>query len=136
MENKAEKILGTNTYSGEKRSWNFEKYATTHKEQQNILEGIVEHGYTGVENGTKVRYIMEGIKDTRLDAVKSQILESADLRRYFPACVTLYKEFVKETSNVNGNVQIAEVGGGGGDGNSNLPLEGHWYNGEEWKDLG
>ena len=79
---------------------------------------------------------MEGIKDTSVDAVKSKILASADLRRDFPACVTLYKEFVKETSNVNGNVQIAEVGGGGGDGNSNLPLEGHWYNGEEWKDLG
>ena len=71
MVNKAEKILGTNTYSGKKRSWNFEKYATTQKEQQNILEGLVYHGYTGVENGTKVRYIVEGIKYTSLDAVKT-----------------------------------------------------------------
>ena len=79
---------------------------------------------------------MEGIKDTRLDAVKSQILESADLRRYFPACVTLYKDFVKATANVNGNLQISAVVGGGSDGNGNIPVEDCWYKEQEWKDLG
>ena len=123
MENKSEKILGTATYSGEKRSWNFEKYATTQKDQHNILEGIVEHRYAGVENGTKVRYLMEGTKDTSLDAVKPQILASADLRIDFPACVTLYKDSVKATANVNGPVQIASVVGGGGVGNRNIPVE-------------
>ena len=62
IENKSEKTLCNATYSGDKRYRNFEKYATTQKEQQNILEGIVEHGYTGVANITKVRYLMEGIK--------------------------------------------------------------------------
>ena len=72
---------------------------------------------------------MEGIKCTSLNAVKSQILVSADLRRELPPCVTLYKDFVKATKNVNGNVQIASVGGGGGDGNGNIPVEECWYKG-------
>ena len=70
MTDKSEKILGTTSYSGDKISRNFEKYATTNKDQHNILEGLLEHGYAGVDNGTKVRYIMESIKDTSLDAVK------------------------------------------------------------------
>ena len=130
IENKSEKTLCNATYSGDKRYRNFEKYATTQKEQQNILKGIVEHGYTGVSNRTKVRHLMEGIKETSLDAVKSQILASIDLRREFPDCVTLYKDFVKATANVNGNVQIAAVVGGGGDGNGNLPVEDFWYKGQ------
>ena len=28
-------------YTGEKRNWNFEKYATFHKEQNNILESLM-----------------------------------------------------------------------------------------------
>ena len=79
---------------------------------------------------------MEGIKETSLDEVKSQILARADLRRDLPACVTLYKDFLKATANVNGNVQIAAVGGGGNDGNRNLHTEDRWYNGQEWKELG
>ena len=136
MANKSEKILGTATYSGEKISWKFEKYATNQKEQNNILEGLVEHGYVGVDNETKVRYLMEGIKDTSLNAVKSQILASAYLHRDFPACVTLCKDFVKSTANVNGNVQIAAVGGGGVYGNGNIHVEDRWYKGQECKDLG
>ena len=104
MAKKSEKILGNATYSGEKISWKFEKYATNQKEQNNILEGIVEHEYAGVVNGNKVRNLMKGIKDTSLDAVKSKILASVDICRDFPACVTLYKDFVKETASVNKNV--------------------------------
>ena len=136
MENKAEKILGTATSSGEKIAWNFEKYVTIQKEQHNILEGIVYHGYAVVANVIKVRYLMEGIKVTILDAVKSQILASADPCRDFPACVTLYKDFMKATENVNGNVHITAVGGGGGDGNGIFPLENSWYKGQQCKDLG
>ena len=63
---------------------------------------------------------MEVIKDISLDVVKLKILASTDLRIDFPACITLYKDFVKATANVNGNVQIAAVGGGGGNENVNI----------------
>ena len=43
---------------------------------------------------------------------------------------------MKATANVNGNVQIAAIGGGGVDGNGNIHVEDRWYKGQEWKDLG
>ena len=131
MVNKAGKILGTATYSGEKTYWNFEKYALTQKEQHNILEGIIYNGCAGVENETRVRYLVEGSKDTSLNAVRSQILKSADICRDFPACIKLYKDFVNATVNVNGNVHIAAFGGGGGDGNRNLHVEDLCSKGQE-----
>ena len=44
----AEKKLSQCTYTGEKRSCNFEKYATLHREKHTILYSLKDHGYTGI----------------------------------------------------------------------------------------
>jgi hypothetical protein len=41
----AEHVLNMTKYTGETWHWNFEKYATLHKKQHGILEGLVEHGW-------------------------------------------------------------------------------------------
>ena len=38
---------------GEGRHWDFERYATLHKEQHIILEGLKEYGYAGMDEGSK-----------------------------------------------------------------------------------
>ena len=43
---------------------------------------------------------------------------------------------MKATENIYGNVYTTDVGGGGSDGNRNIPVEDCWYNGQEWKVLG
>ena len=93
-----EKKLTQCSYTGEKRNWTFEKYATLHKEQHNILEILKDHGYTWIEQRSMVRYLSEGIKTTSLDSVKTRIMSDKSLRQYFDSCVTLYKEFVNESS--------------------------------------
>ena len=45
----AEKKLAQYSYTGKKKNWTFEKYATLHKEHHNILESLNEHGYTGID---------------------------------------------------------------------------------------
>jgi hypothetical protein len=65
----AEHVLNMTTYTGEAWHWKFEKYATLHKKQHGILEGLVEHGYKGINEGTKVSLLMDGIKIDKLDAV-------------------------------------------------------------------
>jgi hypothetical protein len=57
------------TYTGEMQHWNFEKYATLYKKQHGILECLMEYGYKGINKGTKVCHLMDGIKTTKLDAV-------------------------------------------------------------------
>ena len=64
-----------------RKALDFEGYATFHKEQHTILEGLNEYGYAGMDEGSKTRHLhMSGIKTTALDSVKTQILCNAELR--------------------------------------------------------
>ena len=63
----------------------------THTEQYSILQGLTGHGHTGIDEGSKVRYLIAGIKTTALDSVKIQIMTDTTLRVNFDSCVSLYK---------------------------------------------
>ena len=86
----AEHKLIKATYRGEGRHWDFERYATLHKEQHAILEGLKE-------DGSKTRHLLAGIKRTALDSVKTQILCNAELRQDFAKCVVLFKYYIMQT---------------------------------------
>ena len=131
----AEKLLATSSYQGEKKSWNFEKFATMHMEQHNILESLVDHGYTGIDARSKVRFLNEGIKSTSLDAVKTRIMSDNALRGDFAQCVTLYKDFIKQQGlHERNSLNISQVGTGGG-GGAGVVVEDRYYDREEWDRL-
>ena len=108
MSSAAEKKLQTTTYHSEQRRWNFEKYVKTHVDQHAILEGLVEHGYAGIDERSKVRHLMNGIKNRDFDPVKTRILSDATLRSNFDQCVNLYKDFIEQRSS-DKNVRDANV---------------------------
>ena len=85
----AEQKLMNTTYCGETRHWNFERYVTVHQEQHTILEGLVHHGHAGIDERSKTRYLMSGIKTNALDSVKTQILADTGLQNDFLHCVVL-----------------------------------------------
>ena len=131
MAGKAEKTLTSSTYHDEKRNWTFEKYALLHLKQHHILEGLVPHGYTGIDLGWKGRHLNLVIKTNTLDAVKSHIILDALLRLDFTWCVTLYKDFAKQSVNmVNVQLRIAALNVPGTD-----KKEDCWYTHNKWKDL-
>ena len=70
------------------------KYDKTHVDQHAILTGFVEHGYSGIDDWSKVRHLMAFIKTKVLDPVKTRIMASATLRNDFDASVNLYKDFI------------------------------------------
>ena len=80
------------------RNWTFEKYTILHKEQHNILEIIKEHGYIGIDQRYKVRYLSEVINTTSLDLVKTRTMSNDSMGQDFDGCVTLYKDFFKQSS--------------------------------------
>lgn len=137
MASQAEQKLSTTSYSGEKRNFNFEKYVQIHVEQHTILDGLKEHGYTGIDVRSKVRHFMNGIKTKDLDPVKVQILASEDLRADFDACVALFTEFLSQskTNSLNPRVIAALKQGGGGEGEADMTVEDRYYNGNEYKKL-
>ena len=79
MSSRAESKLKDISYSGEKRRWNFEKYVKTYVNQNAILTYIFEHGYSGIDDRSKVCHFMSGIKTKVMDPVKTQIMASATL---------------------------------------------------------
>jgi hypothetical protein len=54
------------------------------------------HGYAGIDEHSKVRHLVEGIKTDKLDTIKGQILASAKLRSSFDKCVTLFQDFIRQ----------------------------------------
>ena len=136
MAGEAENILKTAKYDGEKRQWNFEKYALTHLRQHLILEALMAHGYVGIDPGSKVRFLVAGIRCTTLDAVKTRICSDESLRSDFARCVTLFKDFVKQnaqTANAQLGIAALNVNDGGGGGRSKG--EDRWYTMDEWRAL-
>ena len=50
-----------------------------------------------MDEGSKTRYLLAGIKTTALDSVKIQILINAELRQDFAKCVVLFKDFIMQS---------------------------------------
>ena len=59
-----------------------------------ILQGLVEHGYTGIDECSKVHHIVNGIKTNELDTAKGQIRASLSLQNNFDHYVTLCQDFI------------------------------------------
>ena len=135
------KLLST-SYTGEHRRWNFEKYCKVHIDQHSILEGLVEHGYAGIDARSKVHYLCEGIKTNKLEVVKTRILSDATLRSDFEACVNLFQDFIKQSPSEERESNIAamktgynKTGGGGGDAKPDMSVEDRYYTKAEYDKL-
>jgi len=124
-------------YQGEQRWWNFEQYVKSHVDQHHILNNLREYGYSGIDEWSKVRYLVGGISTNALDAVKTRILSDAPLRCDFEGCVNLYKDFIKQQRTGN-DVQereakvaaaqrSAQVGEQNREGSPDQLVEDHYY---------
>jgi hypothetical protein len=100
MAGTAEKTLANLVYRGQSARYGIEQHILAHKAAQVMLEGLMEHGYQGIDQKSMVRFLMDSIKTTKLDAPKAQIMASPELRTNFDACATLFKDFVSQV-NVN-----------------------------------
>ena len=50
-----------------------------------------------MDEGSKTRHLLAGIKTTALDSVKTQILCNAEVRQDFAKCVVLFKDYIMQT---------------------------------------
>ena len=110
MAAQAEQKLMHKTCRRETRRWNFERYVTVHQEQHTILEGLVQHGHAGIDECSKTRYLMNGIKTNVLDSVKTQIVADTGLSNDFSRCIVLYKDYIAQNNaNRNPDLNISAV---------------------------
>ena len=86
---KSEKGLELAVWSGDTKRYTFDDYVSIHLNHHSILSDLNYHGYAGIDERSKVRHLLKGIKTFKLDAVKTTILASDALRSDFGGCVTL-----------------------------------------------
>jgi hypothetical protein len=60
------KLSGT-LYNGEKKRFTWETYAQIHTEQHSVINGLKDYRYSGIDDSSKVRHLLKGIKTTELD---------------------------------------------------------------------
>ena len=106
----AEAKLKNSSYQGERRRWNFEKFVRMQVEQHEILNGLTKYGYSGIDDGSKVRYLLGGIKTKDLDPVKVQIMASPGLREDYEGCVNLNQDYIAQHAPTQHDYNVSQVG--------------------------
>jgi hypothetical protein len=87
------KLTGT-LYNGGKKHFTWETYVRIHTEKHSFLYGFEDYGYAGIDDSSKVRHLLKGIKTTELDVFKTQVMASPSLHDDFAAIVELYSTFI------------------------------------------
>jgi hypothetical protein len=64
MASEAETKLTSTLYNGEKKRFAWETYVRIHTEQHSVLNGLKDYGYAGIDDSSKVRHLLKGIKTT------------------------------------------------------------------------
>ena len=71
---------------------------------------LEEHAYKSINERSKVRYLISGIKYGALNYVKATILASKPYIQYYDASVILYKDYIKKEQDTNAKLYISGVG--------------------------
>jgi hypothetical protein len=109
MASEAEAKLGLISYTDERKKWGWEKYVQIHAEQHTVLNGLIEYGCSGIDNGTKVRNLMVGIKTDSLYNVKAAVLTIPALVTNYPDAVTLYGDFIKLQNIESASMNVSDA---------------------------
>jgi hypothetical protein len=64
MASDAETKLTSTVYNGEKKRFTWETYVSIHTEKHSVLNGLKDYEYAGIDDSSKVRHLLKGIKTT------------------------------------------------------------------------
>jgi hypothetical protein len=109
MASEAETKFTSTLYNGEKKRFTWENYVSIHNEQHSVLNGIKYYGYAGIDDSSKFRHLLKGIKTTELDVCKAQVMAIPSLCDDFAATVELYYTFSKQLKAENPQLNVSEV---------------------------
>ena len=96
------------SYDGESKGFTLQKIMNLHKEQHIISYGLMEYGYSGVDNNSRVRMIINGINANALDAFKAAILAIPYMQGYFDILESYLLDFFDITPNLQKNATSKE----------------------------
>jgi hypothetical protein len=84
-----------------------------HVEQHAVLQGMMEYGYAGIDERTKVWYLLAGIKSSDLTPCTANLMATPDIRNSFDQTAGAIKDFINHMkSNSSGrdrDVTVASI---------------------------
>jgi hypothetical protein len=134
----AESLLQNTVYHGEKKRWNLEKYIAVHAEQHGILTSLIPYGHAGIDDRSKVRHFLNGVKTMQFEPVRLRIMADDLLAHDFTRVTGLYQDYLKGLASYSPphqelNISGASTGGGKGDDDD---VEDRYYTNEEYLEMG
>jgi hypothetical protein len=84
-------------------------YVRIHTEQHSVLNALKDYGYARIDDSSKVRHLLKGIKTTELDAYKTQVIASPTFRDDFAATVEFYSTFINKIKVDKPQLNVSEV---------------------------
>ena len=77
--------------------------------------GLEGHDYSGIDDRSKVSYLIDGINNDKIEVVKTQVIISTSLRQDFTGVCSLFSDYINECEGTNHPVRnISEVSSGSG----------------------
>jgi hypothetical protein len=120
LANKMETRLASLTYRGKQKNWDWSCYTNAHIEQHTIAKSLMEHGYSGLDECSKVRHLLTGIQDNAVQPVICQVLAMREDNKTFTECSALFADFIhhlkQNPSNMRRVAELGSTGQGGGRG--------------------
>jgi hypothetical protein len=118
MKTTAERTLRDTYYTGERRRFDLDKFIAVHTEAHNQIQNAHEASggtYPLLDDGSKVRHLLDGIRTTTLEAAKAAIWADPGLRNDFVRATDLLRTFITQSTGGQKDArQVAGVGARGG----------------------
>jgi hypothetical protein len=70
---------------------------------------LKDYGYAGIDDSSKVRHLLKGIKTTELDVCKTQMMAFPSLRDDLASTVELYSTFINQIKAENPQLNVSEL---------------------------
>jgi hypothetical protein len=86
LANKMEARLASLTYCREQKNWDWSRYTNAHIKQHTIAKNLMEHGYSGLDECSKVRHLLTGIQDNAVQPMVCQVLAMREDDKTFTMC--------------------------------------------------
>ena len=91
----AEMVLQMSTYDGEKKAWNWKKYVAGHVKYHIILGNRMEYEYQGLDPGSNIRYLLNGIRCDKLSTTVATFRAHPDKYEMdFDTVVTFLTQYI------------------------------------------
>jgi hypothetical protein len=114
LANKMEARLASLTYCGKQKNWDWSRYIDAHIKQHTIAKNLMEHGYSGLDERSKVRHLLAGIQDNAVQPVVCQVLAMRDDNKTFTACSAWFANFISHLKQNPSNMRrVSKLGSAG-----------------------